>query len=84
MINQHIRHMLTSPQADAIRGHVPESMLVIHVANQIAPAGQSVIYRCPHLLNSLLPILKNRPLVCDLRHKTGKSARTYPFCAAIH
>ena len=43
MINQHIIHMLTSPRADAIRGLVPESMLVSHVANQIAPAGQSVI-----------------------------------------
>ena len=83
MINQHIRHMLTSPHADAIRGHVPESMLVNHVANQIAPAGQSVFYRCRHLQRLLLPILKNWPLVCDFRHKTGESTRTYPFCAVI-
>ena len=83
MINQHIRHMLTSPQADAIRGHVPESMLVNHVANQIAPAGQSVIYQCRHLQHSLLPILKNRPLGCYLHHRTDKYARTYQFCATI-
>ena len=80
MINQHIIHMLTSPQADAIRSHVPESMLVSSVANQIAPAGQSVIYRCRHLQHSLIPTLENRPRECDLHHRTDEYARTYQFC----
>jgi len=83
MINQHIIHMLTSPQADAIRGHIPESMLVSHVANQIAHAGQSVIYQCRHLQHLLLPILKNRRRGCDLHHRTDEYARTYQFCATI-
>jgi hypothetical protein len=75
--------MLTSPQADAIRDHISESMLVSHVTNQIAPAGQSVIYWCRHLQHSLLPILENWPRGCDLRHRTDAYARTYQFCATI-
>ena len=58
-------------------------MLVNLVANQITPAGQSVIYWCRHLQHSLLPILKNRPCGCDLHHRTDKYARTYQFCATI-